>query len=315
MHGRRTRSGGPADPADRSAAGSAGHAARDPGALVRSIHADLARAIGHSVPLRLWDGSTVGEADAAYRIALHHPWALRRMLAPPVDRSAGEAYVHGDIDIEGDIVAAIGAGARVAAALDLPARARIATHLAGLPRPPRQRSRRPGLRGGLHSRARDRDAVSFHYDLPEAFYETFLDERLVYSCAYFTDPDEDLGAEQARKLDVICRKLRLRPGMRLLDIGCGWGPLLRHAALHHGVTGVGITLSRTQVGAARARLAREGLGDRVEIRLADYRELPDEPFDAVASVGMAEHAASSSWRRTSPSPPASFGPARSSSTT
>lgn len=119
--------------------------------------------------------------------------------------------------------------------------------------------------------------------------EAFLDERLVYSCAYFADPDEDLGAAQVRKLDMICRKLRLRPGMRLLDIGCAWGSLLRHSALHHGVTGVGITLSRTQVEAARARLAREGLGDRVEIRLADYRELPDEPFDAVASVGMAEH--------------------------
>lgn len=315
MHGRRTRSGGPADPADRSAAGSAGHAARDPGALVRSIHADLARAIGHSVPLRLWDGSTVGEADAAYRIALHHPWALRRMLAPPVDRSAGEAYVHGDIDIEGDIVAAIGAGARVAAALDLPARARIATHLAGLPRPPRQRSRRPGLRGGLHSRARDRDAVSFHYDLPEAFYETFLDERLVYSCAHFADPDEDLGAAQARKLDVICRKLRLRPGMRLLDIGCGWGSLLRHAALHHGVTGVGITLSRTR---SRPR----GRGSRVRASATASRSGSPTTVSSPTSRSMRSPpsawpstSASSSWRRTSPSPPASFGPARSSSTT
>ncbi|MGH3666304.1 MAG: class I SAM-dependent methyltransferase, partial [Egibacteraceae bacterium] len=158
-----------------------------------------------------------------------------------------------------------------------------------LPRPPRSsHARRARLHGQMHSRDRDRAAIAFHYDLPQAFYETFLDPNLVYSCAYFADPDEDLATAQTRKLDLICHKLRLQPGMRLLDIGCGWGSLLLHAADNYGVAGVGATLSRTQAEAARTRLRDAGLADRVEVRLQDYRDL-GEQFDAIASVGMVEH--------------------------
>lgn len=241
------------------------------------------------MPLRLWDGRTLGPADTAFRIVLRHPWSLRRLLLPPSDLSAGEAYVEGAVDLEGDAVAAMALGERLGRRMRGSDRRRLLQHALRLPTPPRTRHmHRARLHGRIHSKQRDREAIAFHYDLPQAFYETFLDEHLVYSCAYFAADDEDLTSAQARKLDLICRKLRLRPGQSLLDIGCGWGSLLAHAARHYGVHGVGVTLSRTQAEVARQRLAAGGLADRVEVRLADYRDL-HERFDAVASVGMVEH--------------------------
>lgn len=268
-------------------------------AVVRAVHADVARLAGEAVPLRLWDGSLLGPADAPFRIVLCHPWSLRTMLLAPTDLAAGEAYVCGDIDVEGDIVAAMTTGARAASAL-LRRRAalRLAHRLLALPRPPRRAVRRDAhLRGHRHSVRRDRAAIAFHYDLPQAFYEAFLDADLVYSCAYFAHPAQELEDAQLRKLDLVCRKLRLRPGLRLLDIGCGWGSLLLHAARHYGVAGLGVTLSRTQLAVARRRVEAAGLADRLEIRLQDYRELARDVgiagsaqrFDAVASVGMVEH--------------------------
>ncbi len=255
----------------------------------RAVHAEIAEATGVVLPVRLWDGTGLGEKDAGYTIVVRFPWSLRAMLLPPGDLSAGEAYVEGAIDIEGDVIAAMAAGAGLTAAMTPAARLRLVAHLLRLPRPPRRAHRhRAHLRGRRHSRARDRAAIAYHYDLPQSFYEQFLDRRLVYSCAYYRDANEPLEDAQRRKLDVICRKLRLRPGQRLLDIGCGWGSLLAHAADRYGVRGVGVTLSATQAEAGRQRIAAAGLADRVRILQTDYREL-DGRFDAVASVGMFEH--------------------------
>jgi cyclopropane-fatty-acyl-phospholipid synthase len=257
---------------------------------IREFHQALRSVSGTSLPIRLPDGSELGPADAPFRLVLNHWWSLRLIWLPPYDLRAGEAYVEGHIDIEGDIEAAMAAAAWLGTIPGgLGARRRLVQPLLRLPSPPRRtHARRARLHGRRHSKARDRAAIAFHYDLPDEFYKLFLDERQVYSCAYFLDPSESLDAAQARKLDLICRKLRLEPGQRLLDIGCGWGSLLLHAAERYGVSGVGVTLSSTQKHAADKRIAAAGLADRVEVRLEDYRDLDDQ-FDAVASVGMFEH--------------------------
>lgn len=247
----------------------------------------LARWSGVDLPVRLWDGSRCGP-DRAYEVVLAAPWSLRALLLPPSDLNAGEAFVRGDVDVTGDLVSALHDLQRMSAGLPPRAIPQLVPLLLRLPAPPRGHPARARLHGRFHSSARDRAAIAHHYDQPEAFYEQFLDENLVYSCAYWLDPAEPLEAAQARKLDLISRKLRLAPGQRLLDIGCGWGSLLLHAAEHYGVAGVGVTLSRTQAEEGRRRVGEAGLGERVDIRLADYREL-DDVFDAVASVGMVEH--------------------------
>jgi cyclopropane-fatty-acyl-phospholipid synthase len=145
------------------------------------------------------------------------------------------------------------------------------------------------LSGGLHTRARDRAAISHHYDVSNDFYRLVLGPSMVYSCAVWESPDVSLEEAQAAKLELICRKLDLQPGMRLLDVGCGWGGMILHAARHHGVEAVGVTLSGEQAELARARVAEAGLSDRVEIRLQDYRDVADGPYDAISSIGMFEH--------------------------
>lgn len=257
---------------------------------IRHLHGELRRTLGLDLPARLWDGTELGPRDSRFRLVVNHPWSLRAMLLPPSDLKAGEAYVLGDIDIEGDVLEAIARSQRLVEQ-DVGARQRVqvARALLRLPRPPqRVRDRRARLKGRRHGRERDQEAISFHYDLPQDFYAAFLDRDFVYSCAYFAEGDDDLDNAQRRKLDLICKKLRLRPGMRMLDIGCGWGSLLMHAAEHYGVTGVGITLSETQVRAGRERVAERGLSDRIALRIQDYRDV-SEQFDAVASVGMVEH--------------------------
>jgi len=257
---------------------------------VARLHRMFAARSGVELPLVLWDGRTIGPTDASYRLVLRHPWSLRSLLLPPSDLKAGEAYVLGHVDIEGDLFVALEALRRATRArLTLGERVAIVRQLLSLPRPPgRPTDRRARLRGRKHSQARDRAAIAFHYDLANDFYRSFLDEGLVYSCAYFADPDEPLEAAQERKLDLVCRKLRVDADTRLLDIGCGWGSLLIHAARRYGARGVGVTLSRTQAEIARERIAGAGLTDRVEVRLQDYRELEGR-FDAVASIGMVEH--------------------------
>lgn len=257
---------------------------------VSSVHRILTQRAGLDLPLTLWDGTTLGPTDTPYRVVLHHPWSLRSLLLPPSDLVAGEAYVLGHVDVDGDLFAAL-ASLRRFADIDLSLADRLALSraLLRLSRPPRRpTARRARLRGRPHSRERDRQAIAFHYDLPNDFYRSFLDERLVYSCAYFAAPDESLDSAQERKLDLVCRKLRLDEDVRLLDIGCGWGSLLLHAAERYGARGVGVTLSQTQAEVARDRIRAAGQEGRVEVRLQDYRDL-DETFDAVASIGMVEH--------------------------
>jgi cyclopropane-fatty-acyl-phospholipid synthase len=244
--------------------------------------------------VRLWDGTRWGAAEhPRFTLVLQHPGALRAMFLSPSELTLGEAYIYDDFDIEGDIEAAfdladylLGQERGLRKSLDLADRLR---------KLPANDHPRAGLhlvkpRGAMHSKARDRQAVRYHYDLPVDFYALWLDERMVYSCAYFGSSDEDLDAAQVRKLDYICRKLRLRPGERLLDIGCGWGGLIMHAAAHYGVEAVGITLSVPQAEVARTRLREAGLNNRCRVEVSDYRDLEhDQQYDKIVSVGMFEH--------------------------
>lgn len=205
----------------------------------------------------------------------------------------GQAFVAGDIDIEGDVEATANLARRVAQRVGSPrVLARFLTSVARLPAGPvRRRPFGPSRAAGArHSRARDATAVRSHYDVGNDFFRLFLDRRMIYSCAYFAEGVEDLDAAQEAKLELVCRKLRLRPGERFLDIGCGWGGLVCHAAARHGVHALGITLSEPQARHARERIAADGLGDRCRVEVADYRDLAAEaPFDKVASIGMVEH--------------------------
>lgn len=245
---------------------------------------------GGRLPLRLWDGQTLGPETADFRLALSSPQAVRALL-PPSDLTAGQAYIDGRIDIEGDAVAALTTAGDMAAAGDIDAAtiAQVLAHLARLP-PLDGEVTDPGARlsGKPHSLARDRAAIQFHYDVGNDFFGLFLDDDLVYSCAYYLNGDETLEAAQRRKLDVVCRKLGLGAGDRFLDVGCGWGSLAIHAATHYEAQVVGVTLSQEQAKLGAERVAEAGLTHRVDIRLQDYREVTG-PFDAIASVGMFEH--------------------------
>jgi cyclopropane-fatty-acyl-phospholipid synthase len=246
------------------------------------------------VTLRFWDGSVLD--GGAPVIEVRDPVAFAHILHAPGQMGLARAWVSGALDVTdvGDLEAIL----RLRSfKVELTPRdiARLftaAVRIVGpaiLKKPPVPEIEAPRRRRGLHSLARDRAAIRHHYDVSNAFYELILGPSMVYSCAYFAEPGESLEAAQERKLDLICRKLRLAPGERLLDIGCGWGSLLIHAAQRHGVRGVGVTLSSEQAAYARERIARLGLDDRIEIRVQDYRELADGPFDKIASVGMYEH--------------------------
>jgi cyclopropane-fatty-acyl-phospholipid synthase len=240
--------------------------------------------------LRAWDGTRWGSVDAGATIVLRHPGALRALLMPPSDLVAGEAYIQDDVDIEGDILIALDFASRLQPLARTPLKAMRVMRL--LRRLPRVRDaagpNRPRFHGRRHTKRRDRSAVTHHYDTGNDFFEEFLDEDLVYSCAYFLSPSESLAVAQRRKLDVVCRKLELAPGVRFLDVGCGWGALVTHAAREYGVHATGVTLSERQAALARARAESAGVGDRVSILPVDYREVTGE-FDAIASVGMFEH--------------------------
>lgn len=269
--------------------------------VVRAILTDLfGLPAERSFAVRLWDGSIEGPATGQvprFTLVLRRPGALRRMLLPPSELALGEAYLRDDFDVEGDLEAATSLGETLTERLRSPrALARLVSRLLALPGdelPTGERADgRPQLhlRGRQHTRERDAAAVRFHYDLGNDFYVLWLDQRLVYSCAYFQTGEEDLGAAQTAKLEHICRKLRLKAGERLLDIGCGWAGLVQYAAERYGVQATGITLSEPQARLARERVAMAGLSARCKIEVCDYRDLPaGSTFDKVVSVGMFEH--------------------------
>ncbi|MFF7354051.1 MULTISPECIES: class I SAM-dependent methyltransferase [Streptomyces] len=257
------------------------------------------------VRLRAWDGSQAGPPDAPV-LVVRNRRALRRMLFKPGELGLARAWVSGDLGIEGDLYTALDAMAGLvwergedargpAEALRDPAvraAVRELLRLAGPPippSPPREEVRRP--RRKLHTRRTDRRAISHHYDVGNDFYEIVLGPSMVYSCAYWGAVEGDAALETAQrdKLELVSAKLGLSPGRRLLDVGCGWGSMAIHAAREHGASVVGVTLSQEQAAYARKRVADEGLTDRVEIRVQDYRDVTDGPFDAISSIGMAEH--------------------------
>jgi cyclopropane-fatty-acyl-phospholipid synthase len=253
----------------------------------------LSDVLGDDVPVafRAYDGSTFGPADARTTIVVRSPDALRRIVTAPDELGFGRAYVAGELEVEGDIFDVMAVANHIEELHLGPRQITAAAKLVGwkglkpLPPPPEEAR----LHGRRHSRARDAAAIAHHYDVSNAFYEMVLGPSLTYSCAVWHDDTATLEDAQANKHELICRKLGLEPGMRLLDVGCGWGSMLMHAAEHHGVHAVGVTLSRPQAELARERVAARGLTDRVEVRHADFRDVRDGPYDAISSIGMFEH--------------------------
>ncbi len=271
--------------------------------VAQRLSALLSPLAGGELPVRIraWDGSEAGPAGAPV-VRLTSRKALRRLLWQPDELGIAQAYITGEIDIPG------GAGELAAGLRTLWQRARatqagplrltaqqklaaalLAARLGAIGRRPAVPSSQARLTGGLHTRARDRAAIAHHYDLSNEFYSLILDESMAYSSAYYRSPELTLGQAQREKLDLICRKLGLRPGLRLLDVGCGWGSLSLHAAEHYGVRVLGVTLSAQQHEFVSKRIAERHLADRVEVRVQDYREVSEPPFDAVSSIEMGEH--------------------------
>ncbi|TWV36430.1 class I SAM-dependent methyltransferase [Streptomyces misionensis] len=259
--------------------------------------------LGAPLPVRLraWDGSQAGPPGAP-TLVVRNRRALRRILFKPGELGLARAWVAGDLDIEGDLYTALDGmaaliwergedGRTLRQAVRDPAvraAARELVKLAGPPIPPAPPCEEVRRRRHLHTRGSDKRAISHHYDVGNDFYELVLGPSMVYSCAYWEDGGT-LESAQRDKLELVCAKLGLKEGRRLLDVGCGWGSMALHAAREYGVSVVGVTLSQEQAVYARKRVADEGLTDRVEIRVQDYRDVTDGPFDAISSIGMAEH--------------------------
>jgi len=259
----------------------------------RRLHRALARLLGTDrFCLAFWNGDTIdGAAPPAFTLALGSRHALDVLVGGLPERAFGRAYVAGELEIE-PLEPFLERMARVPAwrvAAGWPQVVAAAIALGARPARGASGDAEAHLRGLRHSRARDAAAVRHHYDLPPEFYALFLDRTMTYSCAYFEREDVDLDTAQVAKLDLVCRKLRLRADERLLDVGSGWGSLVLHAAREYGVRAVGITLSPRQLAVAQRSAAEAGLEDRAQFRLVDYRDIADERFDAIASVGMVEH--------------------------
>ncbi|MCY4146039.1 MAG: cyclopropane-fatty-acyl-phospholipid synthase [Chloroflexi bacterium] len=259
--------------------------------LLSAVFADYP---GRDFAVRLWDGTLwepSGTTMHRFTIALNGPSALRRMFFPPTERKLGEAYMLGDFEIEGELYAAFDLARYLWEGWSLRDTLRFAPKLLRLPaRDPVNNDQAARLAGSLHSVDRDKAAIQYHYDVSNEFYQLWLDEQMVYSCAYFKNPAEAIDAAQRRKLDYICKKLRLKPGERLLDIGCGWGALIMHAAQQYGVDALGITLSEKQLALANERIEAAGLAGQCRAELLDYRNVDESrPFDKIVSIGMVEH--------------------------
>jgi cyclopropane-fatty-acyl-phospholipid synthase len=272
--------------------------------LASDLLTRLFRRLPMGLTLRLWNDATVrvgadpGAPESPFTLVFRSPEVVCSAVLGRDPLRLAEAYFRGDLDIEGDFFAALAlkdhlqelqmsVGEQIGAAA-------TAMRLRALNADRRQAriqwTPSHGHTVKAHSKAENRDAIHFHYDVSNEFYALWLDRAMVYSCAYFERPDVGLDAAQEAKLEHICRKLSLQPGENFLDIGCGWGALVIHAAQHYGVRARGVTLSPQQLKVARERIAGAGLEDRVSVELQDYRDLQGESvYDKVASVGMFEH--------------------------
>ncbi|CAM3853158.1 cyclopropane-fatty-acyl-phospholipid synthase family protein [Kibdelosporangium persicum] len=249
---------------------------------------------GPEVPVEFvaYDGSRAGAPDAEVRVDVRSPLALSHIASAPNSLGLVRAYVTGALEIVGDMYTALAALPEVRLR-EVPAslRVKLAAKLAGArllwpTRPPKQERR---LAGERHSRMRDAEAISHHYDVSNKFYEWVLGPSMAYTCAVYENENFTLEEAQYAKHDLVARKLALRPGMRLLDVGCGWGGMVIHAAKHYGVQALGVTLSANQAEYAQKRIAQEGLGDLAEVRHLDYRAVRETDFDAISSIGLTEH--------------------------
>jgi cyclopropane-fatty-acyl-phospholipid synthase len=258
----------------------------------------------HGLPVRLtaYDGSAAGDADSPVRLHLLNERGLAYVLSAPGDLGMVRAYVQGDLELHGvhpgdpyDLM--VTAMSRLKLRRPSPREALQVLRALGLPNllpPPvpalehAPRWRRM-VDGAVHSRTRDAEAIHHHYDVSNRFYELVLGPSMTYTCACYPSETATLEEAQAFKYELVCRKLGLRPGMRLLDVGCGWGGMVRHAVRHHGVTALGVTLSREQATWAQDAIKRDGLDDVAEVRHLDYRDVEESGFDAVSSIGLTEH--------------------------
>jgi cyclopropane-fatty-acyl-phospholipid synthase len=250
------------------------------------------------VEFRAYDGSTSGTSGAEVRITIRSPVATSYLAQAPGSLGLARAYVSGHIDVDGDMYTALRRVAQVQETqLDLGERLRLLAELGGprllfprVPPPPQEvRIRRRWLGGQRHSKGRDASAISHHYDVSNTFYEWVLGPSMAYTCACYPHEDASLEEAQDYKHELVARKLGLRSGMRLLDVGCGWGGMVRHAAREYGVKALGVTLSAQQAAWGQQAIERAGLSGLAEIRHLDYRDVTETGFDAVSSIGLTEH--------------------------
>ncbi|MGP0109356.1 MAG: class I SAM-dependent methyltransferase [Acidimicrobiales bacterium] len=279
-----------------------------PGSAADAVAPLLRALVGTELPVRFefWDGSAIGPTDGVGTLQVRSIDAVRRILWAPGELGVARAFVSGDLTVDGDIYALLRVlhdtsprDLRQMSVRMLPTAVDAARRLGviGPPLPPPPEECRPA--GRLHSPSRDARAISHHYDVGNDFYRLVLGPSMTYSCARFVSADATLEEAQSAKYELICRKLGIdrRPGARLLDVGCGWGSMAIHAARHHDAQVVGVSLSREQVELARQRVDDAGLGDRIEIRRQDYRDLGTEGFDAISSIGMFEHVGTAQMAR------------------
>jgi cyclopropane-fatty-acyl-phospholipid synthase len=254
----------------------------------------LAGVLGATAPVRVeaFDGSVSGPEEAEVTVHVRSPRALARLASAPGSLGLARAYVTEEIDVEGDLYVALHALAEVTMhSIPRLEQVRLARKLLPYWReyrvPPPDLEARP--RGLLHSRRRDSSAISHHYDVSNRFYEWVLGPSMTYTCACYPRPDATLEEAQRAKYELVAQKLDLSSGMRLLDVGCGWGGMVMHAAAEHGVRALGVTLSAEQAAWAQAEIARRGLAHLAQVRHLDYRDVPDGTYDAVSSIGLTEH--------------------------
>lgn len=252
------------------------------------------------VPIKFaaFDGSMAGNLDASNVLEIKSPMALRYILSHPGDLGLARAYITNQLDVRGDIhetLVALRDYIKRPVPIDSLTKLAIAVGPSSIVRPdlPAEEAPPRYRRGLLHSLTRDKSAIEHHYDVSNDFYSYILGPTMVYSCAVFTSDQDSLEVAQMEKIDLICRKLDLKPGMKLLDVGCGWGSLVIHAAKEYGVKAVGVTLSKNQVALAKERISQANLESEIEVRFQDYREVPETDFDAISSVGMSEHVGNS----------------------